>query len=549
MKYKVLLLLIPLAFAVQSCGSEYDYDIIIRNGMIYDGSGDQPYKGDLALNGDKIAALGDLSETRGATEIDAAGLAVSPGFINMLSWANESLIEDGRSQGDIRQGVTLEVMGEGSSMGPLTEQMKHNKKENQNLIQYEVEWTTLGEYLQFLEDKGVSTNVASFIGNGTLRRYAVGLEDKPVTEEEMQLMKDLIKQAMEEGAIGLSSSLEYVPSIYADQQELTELAAVAAVYDGLYISHIRNEDELLIESVTELINIAREAGIWAEIYHLKAAGMDNWDKLDSVFTLVEEARAEGLHITADMYNYPASSTGLNIILPQWVKDGGHDATMKRFQDPVLRQKAIDEVKFRCSPDSTLLVGFKNEQLRHYIGKSVGEIARERNISPNQAVVDLIEEDDSRISAVYFYMSPENLNNKISQPWMSFCSDAGSYTTEGVFLKQSTHPRAYGSFARLLRKYVREDQIIPLQEAIRKLTSLPAANMKIKNRGLLKEGYFGDVVVFDPVTVTDNATFAEPHQYATGVEHVWVNGVQVLKLGEHTGATPGRFVKGPGFKKN
>lgn len=549
MKYKVLLLLIPLAFAVQSCGSEYDYDIIIRNGMIYDGSGNQPYKGDLALIGDKIAALGDLSETRGATEIDAAGLAVSPGFINMLSWANESLIEDGRSQGDIRQGVTLEVMGEGSSMGPLTEQMKHNKKENQNLIQYEVEWTTLGEYLQFLEDKGVSTNVASFIGNGTLRRYAVGLEDKPVTEEEMQLMKDLIKQAMEEGAIGLSSSLEYVPSIYADQQELTELAAVAAVYDGLYISHIRNEDELLIESVTELINIAREAGIWAEIYHLKAAGMDNWDKLDSVFTLVEEARAEGLHITADMYNYPASSTGLNIILPQWVKDGGHDATMKRFQDPVLRQKAIDEVKFRCSPDSTLLVGFKNEQLRHYIGKSVGEIARERNISPNQAVVDLIEEDDSRISAVYFYMSPENLNNKISQPWMSFCSDAGSYTTEGVFLKQSTHPRAYGSFARLLRKYVREDQIIPLQEAIRKLTSLPAANMKIKNRGLLKEGYFGDVVVFDPVTVTDNATFAEPHQYATGVEHVWVNGVQVLKLGEHTGATPGRFVKGPGFKKN
>ncbi len=549
MKYKVLLLLISLTFTIQSCDPHYEYDIIIRNGMIYDGSGNPSYNGDVALNGDKIAAIGDLGEATGVSEVDANGLAVSPGFINMLSWATESLIEDGRSQGDIRQGVTLEVMGEGTSMGPLTEQMKLNKKENQDLIQYEVEWTTLGEYLQFLEDKGVSTNVASFIGNGTLRRYAVGWEDKPVTEEEMQLMKDLVKQAMEEGAIGLSSSLEYVPSIYADEEELTELAAVAAAYNGMYISHIRNEDELLVESVTEFINIARKAGIWAEIYHLKAAGMDNWNKLDSVFTLVEEAREEGLHITADMYNYPASSTGLNIILPQWVKDGGHDATMKRFLDPVLRQKAIDEVKFRCSPDSTLLVGFKNENLRHYIGKSVGEIARQRNISPSQAVVDLIEEDDSRISAVYFYMSPSNLNNKVSQPWMSFCSDAGSYTAAGIFLKQSTHPRAYGSFARLLRKYVREDQIIPLEEAIRKLTSLPATNMKIKNRGLLKEGYFGDIIIFDPATITDNATFAEPHQYATGVNHVWVNGVQVLDNGEHTGAKPGRFVKGPGFKQN
>jgi len=467
----------------------------------------------------------------------------------MLSWATETLIQDGRSQSDIRQGVTLEVMGEGTSMGPLTEEMKRIEKENQNLITYDIEWTTLGEYLKFLEDKGVSTNIASFIGNGTLREYAVGLEDTKPTEEQMQLMKDLVKQAMEEGAIGLSSSLLYVPSIYSNTNELIELAKVAAAYDGMYISHIRNEGPRLLESVNELITIAREATISAEIYHLKASGKENWNKLDSAINLVEAAQDEGLHITADMYNYPASSTGLNVILPQWVKDGGHEATMTRFKDPILRQKAIDEVLFTCSPDSTLLVGFKSEHMRNHIGKSVGDVARERNISPQQAVVDLIEEDNSRVSAVYFTMSPNNLNKKVALPWLSFCSDAGSYSAEGIFLKVGTHPRSYGSFARLFRKFVREDQVISIEEAVRKLTSLPATNMKIKQRGFLKEGYYGDIVVFDPASIADHSTFINPHQYATGVEHVWVNGIQVLNHGEHTGATPGRFVKGPGWKED
>ena len=547
MKYKLVLSLITLSLVIHACSPKYDYDVIIRNGMIYDGSGGQPFAGDVAMKGDKIVAIGELGDVIGVSEVDAGGLAVSPGFINMLSWATVSLIEDGRSQGDIRQGVTLEVMGEGTSMGPLTNEMKQRMVENQELIKYDVSWTTLGEYLQFLEDKGVSTNVASFIGNGTLRRYAVGLEDTEPTVKQMQLMKDLVKEAMEEGAIGLSSSLLYVPSIYADVDELTELSKVVADYDGMYISHIRSEGPKLLESVNELITIARNAGLAAEIYHLKASETDNWNKLDSVIAMVEAARSEGLKITADIYNYPASSTGLNVVLPQWARDGGHDATMERFKDSELRQKAIEEVRFTCSPDSTLLVGFKNEALRNYIGKSVGEIARERQISPQQAVVDLIEEDDSRIQAVYFTMSPDNLKKKAALPWVSFCSDAGSYSAEGVFLKQSTHPRAYGSFSRLLRKFVREDQVVPLEEAVRKLTSLPASNMKIRSRGMLKEGYFGDVVIFDPATITDNATFAEPHQYATGVEHVWVNGVQVLNNGEHTGATPGKFVKGPGHK--
>ena len=536
-----------VAILLAGC-SQPDYDVIIRHGLVYDGSGRPPVQADVGIRGDTIAFIGDLSDKTAKEEYDATGQAVAPGFINMLSWATVSLIEDGRSQSDIRQGVTLEVMGEGSSMGPLNEAMKQEMLADQTDIKYDVNWTTLGEYLQMLEDKGVSTNVASFIGNATVRKNILGNDSRKPTPAELEQMKALVRQAMEEGAMGISSSLIYVPSMYSDTQELIELAKVAAEYDGMYISHIRGEAHTLLPAVQELITIAREAGIWAEIYHLKASEKPNWGKLDSVIALVEAAQAAGLHITADTYTYPASSTGLNVVLPQWAKDGGHDSTMARFKDPVLRQRAINEVRFTCSPDSTLLVGFRNPALRKYIGMSVGQIARERGISPEQAVVDLIEEDDSRIQAVYFTMSESNIRKKIALPWVSFCSDAGSYTNEGVFLKQSTHPRAYGSFIRVLGKYSRDEKVIPLEEAIRKLSYLPATNLKLKRRGLLAPGYYADVVVFDPATVQDHATFAEPHQYATGVSNVWVNGIRVLQDGQHTGAPAGRFIKGPGYRQ-
>ena len=545
MKFTIYSLAVLLIMTT-ACSSP-DYDTIIRNGTIYDGRGLKPYSADLAINADTIAFIGDLSEKTAAEELDASNMAVSPGFINMLSWATVSLIEDGRSQSDIRQGVTLEVMGEGSSMGPLTNEMKEFMLSRQTDIKYDINWKTLGEYLEMLETKGISTNVASFIGNATVRANVLGMESRKPSEQEFENMKDLVRQAMEEGAMGISSSLIYVPSRYSDTDELIELAKVVAEYDGMYISHMRSESTYLIEAVNELITIAREAKLSAEIYHLKASETSNWNKLDSVISLVEAAQLEGLHISADMYSYPASSTGLNIVLPQWAKDGGHDSTMLRFKDAKLRDKAIAEIRFTCSPDSTLLVGFRNPDLRKYIGMSVGEIARERGISPRQAVVDLIEEDDSRIQAVYFTMSEDNIKKKIAIPWVSFCSDAGSFTNEGVFLEQSTHPRAYGSFIRVIGKYSRDESVIPLEEAIRKLSHLPASNLKIKKRGLLEPGYFADVVVFNPKTVGDKATFSEPHQYAKGVNDVWVNGTRVLKAGDHTGAKAGRFVRGPGYQ--
>lgn len=544
MKIRNLALLLILTIFI-SCNP--DYNTIIRNGTIYDGSGSAPITADIAINADTIAFIGDLSKKTAKEELDANGLAVAPGFINMLSWANVALIEDGRSQSDLRQGVTLEVMGEGSSMGPLNENMKKEELADQTTIKYDVNWTTLGEYLNMLEKKGISTNVASFVGNATIRYYVLGNDSRKPTVVEMQKMQDLIRSAMEEGAVGVSSSLLYVPSKYSDTDELTEMAKVAAEYNGMYISHIRSEGPRFLESVKELITISRKAGIAAEIYHFKASEKDNWYKLDSAIAMIEAARNEGLHITADMYTYPASSTGLSVVLPDWAEDGGIDSVIMRIDNPDLKPKIIAGIHFTCSPDSTLLVGFKTPAMRKYIGRSVGDIARERNVSPEQAVVDLIKEDDSRIQAVYFTMSESNIKKKIALPWVSFCSDAGSYTNEGVFLKQSTHPRAYGSFIRVLGKYTRDEKVIPLEEAVRKLSHLPASNLKLKHRGLLATGYYADVVVFDPATVTDHATFAKPHQYATGVSDVWVNGIRVLKNGEHTGANAGRFVKGPGYK--
>ena len=544
-RYKQLFYLLSILI-VCACSSPETYDVLIRNGQIFDGSGDTSYKGDIGINADTIVAIGDLHAAKGVLEIDAMGLAVAPGFINMLSWANESLIEDGRSQGDIRQGVTLEVLGEGHSMGPLNDLMKEEMKSNQQTITYDITWTSLGEYLEFLENKGVSTNIASFVGNGTLREHTMGYEKRPPTIAELDKMKELTRQAMEEGAVGLSTSLIYVPSGHADTEEIIDLAKVVAEYDGMYISHIRDEADKLLDAVQELISISKEAKIRSEIYHFKASGNSNWKLLDEAIGLIEEARNEGVSVTTDMYMYNASSTGLNVLLPEWAKEGGHDKMMELIEIKDKRQQMIDEVDFNVPPEKILLVGFKNENLRNLIGKTLAEVATERSLSPNEAVVDLIYEDDSRIQVVYFSMSEDNIKKKLALPFMSICSDAGSYATEGAFLLQSTHPRAYGSFARLLGNYVRKENIISLEEAIYKLTLLPAKNLKIKKRGALKNGFYADITLFDPEKIQDQATFEKPHQYATGMVHVFVNGIQVLKDGEHTGALPGRIVRGPGW---
>ena len=544
MKYLNYSLILILFF---SCQPSMIFDFVLLNATVYDGLGGEPYLANIGIKDDSIAYIGE-QELYASQVIDLNGLAVAPGFINMLSWANVSLLEDGRSMSDLMQGVTLEVMGEGSSMGPWSESIKAEVLENQTDITYDIQWTTLGEYLSFLEAKGVSTNVTSFVGNGTLRRHVIGYEDRKATPEEIQQMKKLLEIEMEQGAVGISSSLLYAPSSSADTEELIALAQVASAYNGMYISHIRNEGDALYESVNELITIAREAQIASEIYHLKASGQPNWHKMDSVFNMIETARAEGLAITADMYTYPASSTGLHVQLPDWVREGGVDATIERLSRPELRSRILSEIVFRNPPETIMLVGFKQPGLRIHAGKYLNEYAVEMGKTPAEAMIDLIVEDDSRIQVVYFSMSEENINKKIQQPWMAFCSDAGSLASEGVFLKQSTHPRAYGSFIRVLGEFARDRGVITLEEGIRRLTSFPANNLKIERRGQLAPGYFADIVVFDPVRVKDKATFEQPHQYAEGIIHVWVNGKQVIKDGVHTGAMPGRFVKGPGYRE-
>ena len=536
--------LVFAALLLSTCAS-YDYDVIIRGGSIYDGSGGTPYVMDVAIRADTIAAIGDLDTLQGRTEIDASGMAVAPGFINMLSWANVSLIHDGRGQSDIRQGVTLEVMGEGTSMGPMNETMKKRRIERQGDIKYDITWTTLGEYLQFLEDKGVSTNVASFVGATAVRIHEIGYEDRRATPEELERMKALVRRAMEEGAVGLSSSLPYVPANFAPTEELIELARAAAEYDGFYISHIRDESDYIFEALAEFFTTVREANIHGEIYHLKASLKQNWHKLDEVIRRVEAAHVEGMAVTADIYTYYASSTGLSYVMPAWVEEGGHEAFVERLKDPAVRERLVSEM-YMIPPEDILLVSFRQDSLRYLTGRTLAEVAAMWGTSPEVTAMDLIIRDDSRIGTVRFTMTEENIRKKVALPWVSFCSDAGALAPEGVFLNSNPHPRAYGSFARLLGKYVREEQIIPLEEAIRRLTSFPAANLKLDRRCSLKVGYFADVVVFDPATITDHATFEQPHQYATGVSHVFVNGEQVLKGGEHTGATPGRFVKGPGW---
>ncbi|MCU0377297.1 MAG: D-aminoacylase [Bacteroidales bacterium] len=547
-KLKSLLL---LSVFISGCNTAVNYDVLIRNGRIVDGSGSSSFTGDIGINADTIAAIGNLKNATGELLVDAGGMAVAPGFINMLSWAVESLIEDGRSQSDIRQGVTLEILGEGDSWGPLNEKMKADLKAQQGDIKYDIGWTSLGEYLEYLEKRGVSTNVASFVGTSTLRIHTVGYEDRDPTESELDAMKLLVRQAMEEGAVGISSALEYVPASFAGTGELIELCRVAAEYDGMYISHLRNEGDQLLECMDELITVAKEAGIRSEIYHFKQVGTSNWDKLDRAVDKIDSANAAGLYITADMYNYIASSTGFDIIMPDWVQEGGFSEWTKRLADPEIRKKVGPAIRDAISnktgsADKVLIIGFNNDSLKYLTGKSLAEVAELRGKTPEETVMDLVIQDGSRVGVVYFSMSEENIKRQIALPWMSFCSDGQSLAPEGVFLKSNTHPRAYGNFARLLGKYVREEKVISLEEAVRRLTSFPAGNLRIEKRGVLAPGYYADIVIFDPEKVQDHSTFDKPHQYSTGMSHVFVNGVQVLKDGEHTGATPGRVVRGPGW---
>jgi N-acyl-D-amino-acid deacylase len=534
------------------------YDIIIRNGVVYDGTGGAPRRADVGVRDNQIAAIGDLSKAKATNEIDARAMAVAPGFINMLSHSETSLIVDYRSLGELRQGVTTQIFGEGS-MGPLSDEMKKTQLASQGDIKFDIPWTTLAEYLKHLETRGISQNVASFVGAGTIRAHVIGLENRPPTPAQLEQMKELLRREMEAGALGVTTALIYPPNYFAKTDELIELCKVASKYRGKYIAHIRSEANQLMEAVEETLHIAREANIPVEIYHLKAAGEQNWPKMDAVIKRINDARRQGLKVTADMYTYTAGATGLTSTMPPWVLDGGYEALYQRLLDAETRKKIAAEMRrptnewenmflLPGSLDRILLIGFRSEKLKPLAGKTLAEVAKMRGADPTDAAMDLILEDRSRVGTVYFLMSEENIKKQIAQPWVMFGSDAASMAAEGAFLKSPTHPRAYGCFARLLGKYVREEKVISLQEAVRRLSGLPAATLELDRRGLLKPGYFADVVVFDPNAIADKATFEQPHQYAVGVKHVFVNGAQVLKDGEHTGAKPGRALYGPGKLK-
>ena len=537
-----------------------DFDAIIKNGAVYDGTGAEAQHVDVAIRGDRIAGLGDFKNAKAKTVIDAQGLAVAPGFINMLSWSTDSLIQDGRSQSELRQGVTTEIMGEGESMGPVNERVRQHMLQSQKDIKYEIKWNTLAEYLKYLESHGIACNVASFLGATTVREYVIGFEDKPPTPGQMDQMRQLVRQEMEAGALGIGTSLIYPPAFYAKTDELIEMCKVAAKYRGKYISHMRSEGNQLLEALDELIRISREANIPAELYHIKAAGQKNWPKADQLLARIEKAQKDGINVRANMYTYTAAGTGLDACLPPWTEDGGYPALFKRLRDPEMRKKIAAEVKIDSnawenlyldagSPDKILLVGFKSEKLKPLTGKTLAAVAKMRGKDPIETIMDLIAEDESRIDTVYFLMSEENVKKELAKPWISFGSDEASQAPEGAFLKSNPHPRAYGNFARVLGKYCRDEKVMTLPEAIRRLAGLPATNLGLDHRGLLQDGMFADVVVFDPATITDHATFEQPAQYATGVKHVFVNGVQVIKDGEHTGAKPGRALWGPGKKSD
>ncbi len=542
---------------VPATGTEPDkgYDVILRGGMVYDGSGDAPRPADVALKGDRIVAVGDLAGAEAKSVVDVQGLAVAPGFINMLSWSTDSLLTDGRGQSEIRQGVTTQVMGEGNSWGPVNPAIKKRMKAEQTDIKYDIEWNTLGEYLYFLQRRGVSQNVASYLGATTVREYVLGLDNKKPTADELEQMRRLVGREMRDGALGIASALEYAPAYYADTQELIELCKVAARYKGKYISHMRSEGQRLLEGIDELIRISREANIPAEIYHFKASGKENWKKMDAAIAKVEAARRDGLAITANMYGYTAGAAPLTACIPPWAMEGGELDMRRRLRDPDSRRRVVADIRDKTdwpnfyhetgSPENIVLISFKQETLKPLQGKTLADVARQRGKDPVETLLDLLLEDQSSIGAAYFITGEENIRKLMPLPWVSFGSDEAAQAPEGVFLKSLPHPRAYGNFARVLGKYTRDEKLMTLQAAVRKLTRLPATNLGLDHRGRLEEGYFADVVVFDPKTIADRATYEKPHQYAVGVKHVFVNGVPVLKDGVHTGATPGRALWGPG----
>ncbi len=552
------------ALAVAACETlpidgVYDgpFETIIRGGTVYDGTGAAGRRADVALSGDRIIAIGDLSAERSVRTVDAEGMAVAPGFINMLSWANESLLYDGLSQSDIRQGVTLEVMGEGDSMGPLSQRMRAELIKQQSDIKYDVPWTTFGGYFEHLEKRGISTNVASYVGAATIRAHELGYDNRKATRKELARMKDLVRAAMREGAMGVGSSLIYAPGSFANTDELVALTAAAHEFGGGYISHIRSEADRFLEAIDELIEIGRRTGAPVQMYHMKPAGQANWSKSQTAIDKLDAARKAGVDVTANIYTYTAGATGLDAAMPLWVQEGGHDAWVARLKRPEFRARVVREMRgkpvgwenlYRAAggPDKVILIAFKNEKLKPLTGKTLAEVAAMRGTSPEDTMIDLVIEDDSRVGTAYFVMDEENIRRNIAWPWTSVGSDAESMAPEGVFLKSNPHPRAYGCFARFFAKYVREEKVISLAEAVRRVTGLPAANLRLKDRGRLANGLMADVVVFDPDKIQDHATFAKPHQYSTGVAHVFVNGVQVLRDGEHTSAKPGRFVRGPGF---
>ncbi len=551
----VCLLLLPLSLLAEETA-----DVLIKGGTVYDGTGADGKVADVALKGDRIVAVGDLASTQAKQVIEAHGLTVAPGFINMLSWSTISLIQDGRSQGELREGVTTEIFGEGESMGPLNDRMKERIQREQGDIKYEIKWTTLAEYLHYLEARGVSCNVASFIGATTLREYAVGLDNKPPTPEQLDQMRELVRKEMEAGALGIGSSLIYPPAFFAKTEELIEICKVAAKYHGRYISHMRSEGNQLLPALDELLRISREANIPAEVYHIKAAGEKNWPLLPKALAKIEEARKSGQKISADMYTYTAAGTGLDACLPPWTEEGGYPELFKRLRDPATREKIAGEVRKDSdawenlymgagSPENILLSGFKSEKLKPLTGKTLAEVAQMRGKDPVETIMDLISEDESRIDTIYTLMSEENVKRELMTPWIAFGSDEASQAPEGVFLKSNPHPRAYGNFARVLGKYVRDEKTLTLPVAIHRLSGMPATNLGLDHRGFLQEGMFADVVVFDPTKVEDRANFQRPHQYALGMQQVFVNGVQVIKDGEHTNAKPGRALAGPGKVAN
>jgi N-acyl-D-amino-acid deacylase len=558
MKRSIALTLASAAIVLTSAApAPTSYSVIIRGGTIYDGSGGTPYVGDVALKGDKIAYVGPHAPAGAARIIDATGKAVSPGFINMLSWAVESLIADGRGLSDIDQGVTLEVFGEGDSMGPLTPEMKARALKREGDIKYPIRWTTLAQYLDWLTRHGVSENVASFVGATTVRVHELGEKDVQPTPAQLDRMRALVRQAMKDGALGVGSALIYAPATYAKTPELTALVTEAGKCGGSYISHMRSEGNKVLEATDELIQISRDSGAPAQIYHFKQAGQANWSKIDPMIARVNAARAAGLKITANMYTYTAGATGLDAAMPTWVQSGGLEAWIARMKDPQVRARVIQEMKTPSNdwenllllsggPQNVLLVSFKNPKLKYLTGKTLAEVAKMRGKSPEETAIELVSEDDSRVGTIYFIMSDDNVKREVGLPWMAFGSDEGAPAPEGVFLKSRSHPRAYGNVARLLGHYVRDEHAATLQDAIRRLTSFPAANIGIRNRGWLAPGYYADVVLFDPKAVQDHSTYAKPDQLATGVDDVFVNGVQVIKDGVHTGAKPGRVVRGPGW---